>query len=192
MSTIKFIYGIQDTHSISDSSLNVYAGHFKIPLADNYSMDTSFATFIHSFDTTQFKYQIKNHYQPLQALYFDKTNHLVKYYINCYAGGFPTLKWNRNGNLNIFLPKDQAPLDTLLTLDKQETFLKSTKNSKPPDFSNYDYTVFIYWNLFMKRHSRHLIKSIRKNCTLAYNYSVKIVYVNNDNLFANFEKNSGR
>jgi len=192
MTTVKFIYGIQDAELISDSLLTVYARHFEIPPADNYSMDTSFATFIHSFDTSLFKQQIQNHCQPLQALYFDKTGRLGKFYINCYAGGFPTIRWNRNGKLNVFPPKDQAPTDTLLSLEKQVTYMTSINCSEPPDFSKYDYTVIIYWNHFMKRHSRHLIKSIRKNCALADRFSIRLIYVNNDNLFAYYEKNTVR
>jgi len=191
MTMTKSIFGIQDAKPISDSTMADYAGHFKIPIQDNYTLDTTYAKFLFSLDTTQYKQQIKNHYQPLQALYFDKNGQLLKFYINCYAGGFPTLKWNRNGILNTFLPQDQAPVDSILNLDKQVIFLKSTDKSSLTDIYNYDYTVFIYWNQFMKRHSKHLIKEIRKNCKLADNKTVKIIYVNNDNFFAYFYKNNG-
>lgn len=192
MALVKSIYGVQDAKIVTDRELEEFSTKLKIPSADSYSLDTNYLTYLYSFDTTTFKHQIQNHYQPLQALYFDKTGRLAKYYINCYAGGFPILKWNRKGNLKDFPPKGQAPLDTLLTLDQQLALISVINNAEPLDFTLYDYTVFIYWNHFMKRHSRHLIKSIRKNCGRASVYNVKIVYVNNDNFFVHFFEKSDR
>jgi hypothetical protein len=74
-------------------------------------------------DTLRFKEQIKNHYQPLQALYYNANGELSRFYVNCYAGGFPQLKWNRNGILNTFPPQHQAPVDSILSLKTLSNFL---------------------------------------------------------------------
>lgn len=146
-------------------------------------MDSTYYDFIFKLDTTHFKAQRKNHIQPLQALYFDSKGALVKYYINCYAGGFPQLKWNRNGNLNTFLPKDQAPVDTLMNLERQKSFLKPVDSETHAQFKmDADYYVFIYWNKCTKRHSKHLIKSIKGNIEKADSVKVKLIYVNYDNV----------
>ena len=189
MTIVQSIFGWKDPKPISESVMNRYAKHFNIPPAANFSLDSSYLHYLFSLDTSLFKHQAKNHYQPLQALYFNKQGGLTKFYINCYAGGFPTLKWNRDGKLDIFPPGDQAPVDTLLNLDRQLSFLNVTKESVNPDLKSPDYVVFIYWNTFMKRHSRHLIHSIRKNCALSDPDKVKIIYVNNDNFCSCFYKN---
>src|SRR5688572_739650 len=91
------ILGMNKLKSIDEKTIVQYAKKYNIPSADNYELDTTYFTFLKSFDTTRYKEQIKNHYQPLQALYYDKTGHLQSFQINCYAGGIPNLNWNRNG-----------------------------------------------------------------------------------------------
>lgn len=67
---------------------------------------------IRSCDTVQL---VKNHFQPLQILFFDKRSQLVAFHNNCFCGGFPNLKWNRNYVLDTIPAKQVVPLDTLLT-----------------------------------------------------------------------------
>jgi hypothetical protein len=43
--------------------------------------------------------------------------------------------------------------------------------------------LFIYWNKCTKRHSKKLIKSIKKNVSLSKNESIKLMFVNYDNVF---------
>lgn len=189
MPLLKAVSGVNEAKSLTESQIIKFSRHLKIPSSDNFELDTSYVDFLYSLDSTRFAEQIKNHYQPLQALYFDKSGQLAKFYINCYAGGFPVLKWNCGGNLKSFPPSDQAPVDCLLTLSTQIKFLKNIDNATIDNLQNFDYVIFIYWNHFMQRHSRHLVHSIQKNCALATSYSIKIIFVNNDNVFALFDKN---
>ncbi|MCF8298266.1 MAG: hypothetical protein K9J13_12035 [Saprospiraceae bacterium] len=185
MLMIKTTFGIQDPKIITNAETIKYAEKFKIPIEDNFSLDTTYFDFILSLDTNIYKSQIKNHYQPLQALYFDSLGNLCRYYINCYAGGFPNLKWNRNGKLNTFPPAEQAPIDSIINLFKQLTFLNNCCNSDIITLTNLkpDYTVVVYWNHFMRRHSKRLIKLIKSNCELANGEKIKLIFVNNDNAF---------
>lgn len=179
------ILGIKTPKHLTDSEITKLSSKLKIPNSDSYALDKDYLNFILALDTSKYKEERKNHYQPLQALYFDKNGDLKKFYINCYAGGFP-LQWNRNGNLDSFLPKDQAPIDTILNLAKQFQFLRKlneTNNNIIID-NKVDYYVVIYWNKFMYKHSNRLIEHIQQNCSKAQNLNVQIVYVNNDNLFA--------
>lgn len=188
MSIVQSVIGIKDARKLTDAQIIKASRKFKIDQNANYRLDPSYFSYIINLDTTKFKAQQKNHIQPLQALYFNAQGQLVKFYLNCYAGGFPNLKWNRNGNLDTFLPKDQAPTDTLLDLEKQLSFLKPVGVSpKEISIQNYDYLVFVYWNKCTKRHSRSLIKNINKNISKATNTKVKLIYVNYDNVFYELE-----
>ncbi|MES2566262.1 MAG: hypothetical protein V4565_05315 [Bacteroidota bacterium] len=188
MTIVQSIFGIKDAKKLSDSQIVKTSKSFKVDQSENYRLDTTYLSYILNIDTTLLKAQRKNHVQPLQALYFDSTGQLVKFYINCYAGGFPNIKWNRNGNLETFLPKDQAPIDTILNLKKQLSYLRPVGLSTSIAASkNQDYYVFVYWNKCTKRHSKRLINSIKQNVALAITDKVKIMYVNYDNIFNKLE-----
>ena len=178
------LYGIKKPKRLNDDQIREYAEKLKLPASDVYRLDTSYMSFILTLDTVKFKPERKNHYQPLQAMYFDRQGNLISFYVNCYAGGFPNLKWNREGSFDVFPPKTQAPLDDILPYGKLSGYLTPLGSSATPDASDYDYIVVIFWNRFMLRQSKRLINVIRENCRLGRKYHVKIIYVNDDNLFA--------
>lgn len=177
------IIGIKETKPVNQMEIIQYAENFDIPIADCYVIDTSFISYLFSFDTTLFQNQIKNHYQPLQALYYDSTGQLVSFLVNCYAGGFPNLKWNRNEVLQSFPPKQQAPVDSILSLTQHLKYINRLSQSADLKTNGYDYFVVVYWNKFMWRQTKRFIHYIQNNCQLAIDKKVKIIYVNNDNLF---------
>jgi hypothetical protein len=186
------ILGVHKIKHKTEKQISKYAKKIGIPGKDLYSLDPAFAYYIFKLDSAKFKVQVKNHYQPLQVLYFDENGTLAKFFINCYAGGFPSLAWNKTGKLNSFPPKDQAPIDTILNFKKQLTYIKTidSSNLDALKLDNSSYKVFVYWNIFMRKHSKKLIKEIKKNCSLIKDgKTVKIIYVNNDNWFAWLTKN---
>ena len=183
-STVNKIYGLKVIKEVDDEMILEAAKVFKIPEEDIFELDTSYISYLFSFDTLLYKNQIKNHYQPLQALYFDKSGHLKSFQINCYAGGSINLKWDRDSILNIFPPKQQAPLDSLLNLEMQMKYLRPLGKTVTFDFNKYDFIVIIYWNIFMNRQSKRLINFIQENCKLASEFKLKLIYANNDNIFA--------
>jgi hypothetical protein len=180
------IYGIKQPKSSTQTVENIqrYSDKYKVPKENSFVIDTSYTTFIAQIDTTKKDLQ-RNHFQPLQALYFNKTGRLVSYHVNCYAGGFPNLKWNRDGILEAFVPKTQAPLDTLLTFSKQLEFIRTMdgKTLSAKQFDTFDYNVIVYWSIFMGRQSKHLIKEIKENCKFANDKKVRLMFVNIDNAF---------
>ena len=117
----------------------------------------------------------KNHYQPLQIFYYENDN-LISYHINCFAGGFPNLNWNKYNNLATFPPKNQAPIDTFLSLSTHLSFANINHQYKPK------YTVFIYWNYFMGRQTKVFLKKFRKNLSLN-KQQIQVYFINNDNWF---------
>ena len=183
-STMSKIYGLKEIKVVDDGIILETAKTYKIPEEDIFELDTSYISYLYSFDTSLYKIQIKNHYQPLQALYFDKSGQLKSFHINCYAGGSLNLKWDRDSILNVFPPRQQAPLDSLLTLERQFKYLRPLGRTTIFNFDSYDYVVIIYWNRFMNRQSKRLINFIQENCKLANGFKVKMVYANNDNIFA--------
>lgn len=121
---------------------------------------------------------------PLQALYYDNSGQLQAFQINCYAGGFPNFHWDRNGILATFPPQQQAPLDSIVPLDTQLKYLRLLSQTKKFSADSFDSIVIVYWNRFMGRQSKRLIRFVQDNSKLATEKKVKIIYVNNDNIFA--------
>jgi len=190
-SILQGLYGIKSPIEINDKLIIRYSEKYNIPLTDSYKLDTTYLTYISSLDSINLKEQIKNHYQPLQVLYYDKTGQLESFQVNCYTGGFPNLQWNRGSIMTTFPPQKQAPIDSIIPLNLQLRFLKPLSQTKNISFENYDYIVIVYWSRFMGRQSKRLIEIVQKNYKLAKDYKVKIIYVNNDNIFAltEIEKN---
>jgi hypothetical protein len=178
------IIGINKPKRVKEGHILSLTEKYNVPPAACYELDTSYVTYLNSLDTAKYKRQIDNHYQPLQALYFNKSGQLKSFQINCYAGGFPNLKWDRDSILTTFPPRQQAPLDTLLSLERLLSFLKPTSRTISFNKDRYDYIVVVYWNEYMGRQSRRLIKFIQDNYSLSAGKSVKLVYANNDNMFS--------
>lgn len=178
------LYGIKENTRVDEKMIVRYSNQYNIPIADGYELDTSYYSFLLSHDKVRHKEQINNHYQPLQALYFDKSGQLQSFQINCYAGGFPNLQWDRNGIMTTFPPGKQAPIDSLMPLDVQMKYLKPLSQTIKFAPGQYDCIVVVYWNRFMGRQSKRLIRFVQENTKLETKKKVKIIYVNNDNLFA--------
>ena len=183
-SIIQGLYGIKNPKELNDQSIIRYSEKYNIPLTVNYKLDTTYLTFLSSLDSTNFKEQIKNHYQPLQVLYYNKTGQLESFQINCYAGGFPNLDWKRDNIFETFPPRKQAPIDSIIPLDLQLKYIYPLTQSISFSVENYDYIVIVYWNRLMGRQSKRLIHFVQENYKLVEDYKVKVIYVNTDNIFA--------
>lgn len=177
------LYGMKMPKEMSEKRILRAGKKYHIPPEDSYQLDSTYRSYLFSLDTSTFKDQIKNHYQPLQALYYNKNGILESFQINCYAGGFPNLKWNRNEIFEVFPPKQQAPVDSLLSLKNHIQFLKPLSKSAQTDPGKTDYFVIVHWNRFMGRQTKRLIRYVQKNAKLTSQGQLKIVYVNNDNHF---------
>jgi len=180
--------GIKSIRSLDEESLITQADSWHIPAKDVYELDTTYYTFIKQ--KTKDNDQVKNRLSPLQALYYDQSNALRSYQTSAFALGYPNLKWNRNNTFETFLPKLQTPIDTLLDLAQHLKFFNSTNQTETFDPKAYDYIIVVYWNKFMGRQSKKLIKHVQKNTELAKATSVKILYVNNDNFYRHLMDNN--
>jgi hypothetical protein len=178
------IYGIKKIKSINKNTIVRYAKKYNVSSTDSYELDASYFIFLTSLDTIKYKSQIQNHYQPLQALYYNNSGYLKSFQVNCYAGGFPNLKWNVNGIMSAFPPKQQAPIDSIIPLETQLKYLNPISPSFKFSIDSCDYIVIVYWNRFMGRQSKRLIRIVQENCKLEKEKKVKIIYANTDNIFA--------
>ena len=178
------LYEMKKTKTVDEKTIVRYAKKYNIPAVDSYELDTAYFSHLISLDSTKYKTQIKNHYQPLQALYYDKSGRLTSFQVNCYAGGFPNLKWDRNEILTTFPPKQQAPIDSIVSLETQMKYLIPLSQTSKLSNDSYDYIVIVYWNRFMGRQSKRLIKFVQENSKLEKVKKVKIIHVNTDNIFA--------
>ncbi|MFK7923978.1 MAG: hypothetical protein AB8H47_18615 [Bacteroidia bacterium] len=183
-SPILGMYGIRNPKKVNEKTIFRTSKRLDIPISDVYELDSSYFTFLFSLDTTKFKEEVKNHCQPLQALYFNRSGQMESFQINCYAGGFPNLNWARDSILMTFPPKQQAPVDTIILVNTQLEYLKPMSSSQKVLFEDYDFIVFVYWSKFMGRQNRRFIDFIQENLNLIEGYDVRIIYVNTDNIFA--------
>jgi hypothetical protein len=179
------LYGIHNLRQLSAAELRHTASQYGIAPPQLAVLDTSYRAFLvraRALDTAA----IKNHYQPLQASYYDAAGRLQELYVNCYAGGFPNLNWQAQGGFNQFPPRPQAPADTLLPLAAYLPYLRTPDGQPFPPLPAADYTVVVQWSRFMGRQSRRLIELVQRNALLAQQrgQSVQLLFVSNDNLQA--------
>ncbi len=125
---------------------------------------------------------ISKYQQPLQAMYFDEEGKLVSFHNNCYAGGFPLLRWNKDGQFDKFIPTTTIPVtDTALNLELLFRYLEPS--DKPTPFEKSKWTVVVFWCDFMLKQSKELIKITKRNLLLDNSHSARILFVNTDNCF---------
>jgi hypothetical protein len=172
---------------LSKEDLENFRKEFNLPKEKTFRLDTNYIHYLFSFDTAKYADQIKNHYQPIQALYYNNSGQLASFHINCYAGidvqDKDELNWNQQNAFISFIPKTVAPVDSILSLSKHLSFIKTFDN-KPIDttgFSAFDYTIIVHWcKKWQPKDSRNLIKIVSDNANLAVNKKINVLYVNSD------------
>ncbi len=174
--------GMKKPHVPTDEEFYRFGEKWNMSIYFQQSLLPSYIDEIEKIDSVNPKLA-KDLLQPIQAMYFDTSGKLISYHINCYAGGYPNLNWNRNGNFDVFPAKTQAPCDSLMTLSRLLVHLKPVEYPcvKMKDL---DYTVVVFWSRWTGRQSRHLVEYVQKNIKLASKETrIQIMYVNTDEVF---------
>ena len=127
---MRLIIGLKQVKEIDETTIIEVGNKYGIPTEAIFELDTAYLSFLFSLDTTTYQTEIKNHYQPLQALYYSKKGDLLSFQINCYAGGFPNLNWERDSIMQSFPPLEQAPLDSILPLPLHLDYIRPLKKVK--------------------------------------------------------------
>jgi hypothetical protein len=179
-SACSLLLGIRDPELLSDQEILAEA-EIQAITKSVYRLDTAYMDFLKSTYTTD-SIAIKNHYQPLQALYFDNTGTLRSWHINCLVPGYPQLNWNHQNAFNSFPPYTTAIPDTLYTFQRVSKLFFPVRSEKTELLP--DYTILIFWNKFMRKHSKNLVNTVKSNLALAPD-SIKynVIYINNDSFF---------
>ena len=175
---------------LSAADLENLRKEFNLPKEKTFRLDTNYFRYLFSLDTTKNAVEIHDHYQPLQATYYDNAGRLISFHINCYASaGLPDdsdFNWNQQNVFASFVPSTTAPVDCILPLNKHLSFIKTFdyKSIDTIGFAAFDYTVIVYWSkhYFGVKNSKNLIKVVSDNVALAGNKKVNVIYVNSENI----------
>ena len=100
--------GINKVKLLEEKQIIRTAKHYKIPTIDLYTLDTAYLSMVLNWDSTKYKREIHDRYQPLQALYYKTNGELVSFHVNCYAPGFPNLQWGEDTIFNTFMPAQRV------------------------------------------------------------------------------------
>ena len=121
--------------------------------------------------------------QPLQLVYLNNKNEIVSYHINCNAGGFPNLRWEREGNFDVFPPKTQTnPNDISLDFLAIQSYLFEVYARSKKINMDSEYKIIVFYSLMLPKQSKKLIDLAIRNSLSEPNS--EIILINNDNLFA--------
>jgi hypothetical protein len=174
--------GMKKPHIPSEEEFYYFGQKWNMSIYFQQTLLTSFVDEIEKIDSVNPKLA-KDLLQPIQAMYFDSSGKLISYHINCYAGGYPNLNWNRFGNFDVFPAKTNAPCDSLLTLSWLLQYLKPVEYPCT-EKKNLDYTIIVFWSRWTGRQSKHLVEYIQKNMSLAPKETrIRVLYVNTDEVF---------
>jgi len=105
--------------------------------------------------------------------------------VNCYIDPPIPMNWNVQGCFNSFPPK--VLIESLNTHYYDLNFFLSHISNLKGDSVSFselpksDYYVIIFWNTFMKRPSRKLIKTINKYIDSYPEYKIVPIFINNQN-----------
>jgi hypothetical protein len=187
------LYGLKKEKMRTTKDIERYAKKNDIPQADLFVLSKDYSRFLDSLDKVAIQkgnlpvypncfssLEVKNHYQPLQVSYYNNSGELESFHLNCYAGGFPNLKWDF---FDKFVPETQAPIDSLLSINNYMRFITRINGDKV-NVETHDYYVFVHWSIFMGRQSKRFIRKVQDNIKLSKNLKVKVFYINVDNAFA--------
>ena len=181
-------YGIKQPKFLTVKEIANRSSQLNIAAEQSFILDKKYFYALEQRDTVQLLFEkkcspmISKYQQPLQAMYFDEEGKLVSFHNNCYAGGFPILKWNKDRQFDTFIPATTIPItDTALNLELLNQYLQPL--SKAVLVERAKYTVIVFWCDFMFKQSKALINVIRQNLLLDSTHSAHIYFVNTDNCF---------
>lgn len=178
-------YGIKNQQSIDVNRVIDLSKGFSELSIYQYYVDTQFNTLVNKYNNglimSNFSSCSSNNTvahnlkQPIQILVFGKNHQLYKHYTNCNAGGFPNLKWN---NLDLAINNVSDTFDSL-NLASILNYAKPLQPSSAKLNDSYDKIIVVFWNHFMYRQSKNLLKYLNKQKSDQELY----ILINNDNYF---------
>ena len=183
------IMGVKQPNDYDLEEITAYSSKFGIPDSDSYLLETTYLSDILQFWKNDTLLR-NNLMQPLQIRFYQKTDTLLSLHLNCTAGGFPNLKWNKHGQLDTIPPRYSVIIDTCLLFSKDWKYLIPTSNDchSFDYYNNADYNIILFWSVFMNRQSKILIREIQNYQKRFPDKKMNVIYVNTDKIFSILEK----
>ena len=185
------IMGVKQPYDYDLEVITAYSSKFGIPDSNSYLLDT---TYMHDIlqlckNDTLLR---NNLMQPLQIRFYQRSDTLLSLHLNCTAGGFPNLKWNKRGQLETLPPNFTVEVDTCILFCKDLKYLTPISNDchSFDYYNNADYNIILFWSVFMNRQSKILIREIQNYQKHFPDKKMNVLYVNTDKIFSILE-NSG-
>lgn len=183
------IMGVKQPYDYDLEEITAYSSKFGIPDSDSYLLDT---TYMHDIlQSCKNDTLLRNNLmQPLQIRFYQRSDTLLSLQLNCTAGGFPNLKWNKHGQLNTIPPNFTVDVDTCILFRKDLGYLIPTSNDchSSDYYNNADYNIILFWSVFMNRQSKILIREIKDYQKRFPEKKINVLYVNTDKIFSILEK----
>ena len=183
------LMGIKQPAECDLEEIIAYSDKFGITANSSYYLDTTYLYDLLHFGKNDTILR-NNLMQPLQIRFYHKTDTLLSLHLNCTAGGFPNLKWNKRGQLNTIPPNFTVDVDTCLLFCKDVKYLIPTSNDchSFDYYNNADYNIILFWSVFMNRQSKILIREIQDYQKRFPDKKMNVLYVNTDKIFSILEK----
>jgi hypothetical protein len=127
-------------------------------------------------------------YQPIQMMVYDSNHVLKSWEINCYAPGFPNLKWEKYINFDTIPPTPLRANPYLEVLNKNVgfDFIVDLQGSKIALNKDYDYLFIAYYSLGLRRQSKRLLKAMKKYQEKHPELKIEIIGVYTDDALLHF------
>lgn len=133
-------------------------------------------------DTLFTKEEMQKLQQPIQCFYINDKQNIVSYFVNCDAGGFPNLKWDRNNAFQYFPPKNQK-----FVFESQSEVINLILSNIELENSNSiikdNNSIIVLYSLTLKRQSQNLINEILTNLNKNNIKSYSLYLINIDQQF---------
>ncbi|MBR5983141.1 MAG: hypothetical protein IK025_05415 [Bacteroidales bacterium] len=183
------LMGIKQPAECDLEEIIAYSDKFGIPANSSYFLDTTYLYDLLHFGNNDTILR-NNLMQPLQIRFYHKTDTLLSLHLNCTAGGFPNLKWNKRGQLDTIPPKFSVSIDTCLLFSKDLKYLIpiGDNHNTDKDYTTADYNIILFWSVFMNRQSKILIREIQNYQKRFPDKKISILYVNTDNVYNRLAK----
>jgi len=127
----------------------------------------------------------KDNLQPTQVRYFDRNGNAIFKLVNCYIDPPIPMRWNVEGCFDAFPPQIDIPElnQGNQSLDYFLPHIKTLNGESvvQADLPLSDYYGIVFWNDFMIRPSKKLIKTLRRYDQDHTGQTTTFLYVNNHN-----------
>lgn len=181
-------YGVKNPRLLNEDEISLRAKELHISDENSFILDKKYFYALEKKDTSEPLFgnkcspMISKYLQPLQVMYFDESGRLLSFHNNCYAQGFPKLKWNTRDQFNSFIPVTTIPItDSVLNMELLLTYLRPINDKGI--YQKAKWTVIVFWCDFMLKQSKELIRVARENLIKDNSKTARIYFVNVDNCY---------